>query len=122
MLTVTNEFGGVLKYYDDGLIVFNPAKKLVMRITGLENELTSKVQAAKTPTANKKSTEILTNESIINLVKAELSDEFIIKIINKSEANFNLSVDSMIELSNQNVSSAVIKEMKNAMKRKVDNG
>jgi len=122
MLTVTNEFGGVLKYYDDGLIVFNPENKLVMRITGLEDELTSKLQVAKTPAANKKTTEILTNESVINLVKAELSDEFIIKIINKSDVNFNMSVDSMILLSDQNVSSAVIKEMKNAMKRKAGNG
>jgi hypothetical protein len=122
MLTVTNEFGGVLKYYDEGLIVFNPDKKLVMRITGLEDELTSKLHAAKTPAANKKTTEILTNESVINLVKAELSDDFIIKIINKSEVNFNMSVDSMILLSDQNVSSAVIKEMKNAMKRKAGTG
>jgi len=122
MLTITNEFGGVLKYYNDGLIVFNPEKKLVMRITGLEDELTSKLNAAKTPAANKKTTEILTNESVINLVNAELSDDMIIRIINKSEVNFDVSVDSMIILSDQKVSSSVIMAMKNAMKKKSANG
>ena len=119
---VTNKIGGVLRYFDDGLIVFNPEKQLVMRITGLENELTARNCWQQHHRQHKKTTEILTNESVINLVKAELSDEFIIKIINKSDVNFNMSVDSMILLSDQNVSSAVIKEMKNAMKRKAANG
>lgn len=122
MLTITNDFGGVLKYYDNGLIVLNPEKKLVIRITGLENELISKLKAAKTPATNKKATETLTNESILNLVKAELPDDLIIKIINKSVVNFDLSVDSMILLSDQHVSSAVIMAMKNAMRSKAGNG
>lgn len=122
VLTVTNEFGGVLKYFDNGLIVFNPEKKLVMRITGLEDELTSKLQESKNPSPDRKATEILTNESVINLVNAELSDDMIIRIINKSEVNFDVSVDSMIILSDQKVSSSVIMAMKNAMKKKAANG
>jgi hypothetical protein len=94
----------------------------MIRLTGIEDAIASKSVALKTPVNSKTTPTILTNESIINLVKAELSDEFIMKIINKSEVNFNLSVDSMIELSDQNVSSTVIKEMKNAMKRKAGNG
>jgi hypothetical protein len=119
---VTDEIGGILRSFHNGLIVFNPEKQLVVRIVGLENQIESGLPASKAPINTQTATDILTNESIINLVKAELSDEFIIKIINKSEVNFNLSVDSMIELSDQNVSSALIKEMKNAMKRKAGNG
>jgi len=119
---VTDEIGGILRSFHDGLIVFNPEKQLIVRIVGLEKQIKSDLIASKAPANTKIAPAILTNESIINLVKAELSDDFIIKIINKSEANFNLSVDSMIELSDQNVSSAVIKEMKNAMKRKTGNG
>lgn len=119
---ITDQMGGFIRYFDNGLIVFNPEKQLLVRMAGLENQINTGLIASKTPVSSKTSTEILTNESIINLVKAELSDEFIIKIINKSEVNFNLSVDSMIELSDQKVSSAVIREMKNAMKRKAGNG
>ena len=119
---VTDEIGGILRSFHDGLIVFNPEKKLIVRIVGLEKEIKSDLLASKAPANTKIAPAILTNESIINLVKAELSDEFIMKIISKSEVNFNLSVDSMIELSDQNVSSSVIKEMKNAMKRKAGNG
>jgi hypothetical protein len=50
-------------------------------------------------------------------VKNELSDELIISIINHSEVDFNLNVDSMIDLSNQGVTSKVILAMKQAMKR-----
>lgn len=119
---VTDKIGGILRFFHGGLIVFNPKMQLMIRMTGIENEITSNALAMKVPSNTKIVPAILTNESIINLVKAELSDDFIIKIINKSDANFNLSVDSMIELSDQNVSSAVIKEMKNAMKRKTGNG
>lgn len=118
MLTITNDFGGILKYYDGGLLVLNLDKKVVMRITGLEKELTSKLNTLKITATAKPATDILTNESIINQVKEGLSDELIIKIINKSEVNFSVSIDSMIELSNHNVSSAVIAAMKSAMKKK----
>lgn len=121
MVTLTTEFGGNLRYYDDGLIVYNPEKQLLIRIVGIENEIASKMLALKTTTPAKPSSDVLTNESIVNFVKAELSDDLIIKIINKSEVNFNVSVDSMIELSSQNVSSTVISAMKTAMKRKNSN-
>lgn len=61
---------------------------------------------------------ILTNTTIIDLVKSNLSDGLIINLINRSVVDFNLSIDAMIYLSSQNVSSAVIVAMKNAMKRK----
>jgi hypothetical protein len=61
---------------------------------------------------------MLTNENIINMVKEKLPDDFIIKIINKSEVEFDVSIDGMINLSAKNVSSEVIKAMKIAMKQK----
>jgi len=121
MVTITNEFGGILRYYDDGLIVFNPEKQLLIRIVGIENEIASKMLALKAAAASKPAYDVLTNESIINFVKAELSDDLIIKIINKSKVNFDVSINAMIELSNQNVPSTVISAMKTAMKRKTSN-
>jgi hypothetical protein len=115
---VSDEFGGVLRYYNNGLLVFNPEKKFLIRLSGVENVITSKMQPVKSSANEKQKTDILTNSSIVNLVKTKLSDNLIITLINGSEVNFNLSVDSMIFLSNQNVSSAVIMSMKNAVKRK----
>jgi hypothetical protein len=65
--------------------------------------------------------DVLTNSKIIELVKSKLSDEIIISIINHSVVDFNLSVDAMIDLSNQQVSSKVILAMKQAMKRQILN-
>jgi hypothetical protein len=118
---VTNEIGGVLRFFNDGLIVFNPEKQLLIRIVGIENEVASKILTLKATAPVKPEFEILTNTSIVNLVNAELTDDLIIKIINKSEVNFDLSVDSMILLSDQKVSSAVIIAMKNAMRSKAGN-
>lgn len=118
----TNEIGGVLRFFHDGLIVFNPEKQLLIRIVGIENEIASKMLAMKSAPSDKTAYDILTNASIVNLVKAELPDDLIIKIINKSVVNFDLSVDSMILLSDQHVSSAVIMAMKNAMRSKAVNG
>jgi len=56
----------------------------------------------------------LNNSSIINLVKANLSDDLIIKVINSSRVNFNMSDDFINLLSNENVSYRVIQAMKTA--------
>jgi hypothetical protein len=119
-ILVTDKLGGTLRFFNGGLIVFNPEKQLLIRIVGLENGITTNKMPTEVAATTTPTTVILTNESIINLVKAELSDEMIIKIINKSEVNFNVGIDSMIELSNQNVSSAVISAMKSTMKKKAD--
>lgn len=115
---ITNEFGGVLRFFNNGLIVFNPEKKFLVRISGIEDNIASRIQAMKAPAINKPTTDLLTNSAVINMVNTKLSDDIIVNIINKSGVNFNMGVDSMIFLSNQNVSSAVIMAMKNAMKRK----
>jgi hypothetical protein len=118
---ITEEIGGILRFLNDGLIVFNPDKKLLIRIVGIDKKITSEIQAVKAGSNEKKPTGPLTNSNIINLVKTKLSDDLIIKVISSSEVNFNLGVDSMIFLSNQNVSSAVIMAMKNAMKQNTGN-
>ena len=116
---VTDKFGGILRFFNDGLIVFNPEKKFLIRIVGLEGKIASIKQPMKTAANDKQTVDALINTSIIDIVKQKLSDGLIINIINRSSVNFNLSVDSMIYLSSQNVSSAVIMAMKNAMKSKI---
>ena len=118
IVMITDQFGGILKYFSDGLLVFNPEKKFLIRIVGLEGKITSKIQELKNGLPEKQADNILTNAKVIDLVKSKLSDGLIIKLINRSEVDFNLSIDSMIYLSGQQVSSAVILAMKNAMKLK----
>ncbi len=132
---ISDKFGGILKYFNDGLLVFKPERKFLIRLN-IERARSSKEQAIKdvpkenapTEVASKENSsnvnppvEILTNTAIINLVKNELSDELIIKIINHSQVDFNLGVDAMIDLSNHQVSSKVILAMKQAMNRQILN-
>ena len=127
---VTRHNGGELKYYDDGLFVFDNKNNLIIKYIGLDKhfEVTNKKLSSinKTPqtdsTATKTATsvqkEIITNASIIKMTKAKMSEDLIIDIIKTSDVNFDLKVESMVNLSNSGVSSIVIKEMKNAMEYK----
>ena len=63
--------------------------------------------------------ETLTNSAIIKMVKAKLSDELIIDEINSSKVNFNMSIDSVKVLTNENVSTLVIQAMKVASEKQV---
>ncbi|MDO9255827.1 MAG: hypothetical protein Q7U54_09975 [Bacteroidales bacterium] len=56
--------------------------------------------------------EVLTNTTIIKMVKGKLSDELIIDEINNSKVNFDLSSESITVLLNANVSEKVIQAMK----------
>ncbi len=114
---VTDKTGGILKYYNNGLIIFNPERSLLLRITGIEAGMSLANEAKKNIPETKPLNQILTNETIANMAKSSLSDELIIDVINRSRVDFNLSVDAMVELSGQNVSSAVIMAMKQAMKK-----
>jgi hypothetical protein len=44
---ITDQFGGVLRYFNEGLIVFNPEKKFLVRIAGIEDNIASKMQSVK---------------------------------------------------------------------------
>jgi hypothetical protein len=48
VVTLTDVFGGVLKYFNGGLIVFNPEKKILIRMVGIEDEMAAHM---KTPAA-----------------------------------------------------------------------
>jgi hypothetical protein len=131
---VADKIGGTLKYLD-GLIVFNPGKKLLVRLAGLDNAITAKASenkntsSASPVTTTSQSNQVtatapasqavktLTNQTIIDLKKNGLSDDLLITLINRNQVDFKLNVDSLIELSNNNISSEVIMAMKQAMKK-----
>ena len=171
---VSEKTGGIIKYYN-GLIVFDPASRLVIRILGLEKALEAKPQTEKTgapvaaaatltaaaiitdpattptssaltdppatqpsatlndPPASQAScsspgcrhpqagdiaaVKVLTNESIVDLVRNELSDNIIINLLRRAKVDFILTTDAVIELSGNGVSPEVIMEMRQAMKR-----
>jgi len=56
----------------------------------------------------------ITNSSILKMVKAKLSDELIIDVIRSSPVQFELSENSLKNLSEQNVSQKIINVMKTA--------
>jgi len=135
VVIITKKLGGTLRFFAGGLMVFNPEKKFLVRIMGIETIIASMKQPIEAVVSDKQTTEthtetpitkdkptaeILTNSSVIKMVKSNLSDDLIINVINSSIVNFNTSIDSIISLSSQNVSSPVIKAMKNAMKSKTD--
>ncbi|MFZ0281518.1 MAG: hypothetical protein WAL29_07705, partial [Bacteroidales bacterium] len=100
-VVITDEIGGKLMFFD-GLIIFNPENKLLVRLVGLDDAIVSNTHPVTTSAVVKRPPEILTNSTIIGLVKDKLADGIIISIINRSRVDFNLSVDAMIELSGQN--------------------
>jgi hypothetical protein len=55
--------------------------------------------------------EVLTNESIINLSKANFKDSTIITIIRSSDTRFDISTPKLVELKKRGVSERVISEM-----------
>lgn len=112
---INDKMGGILKLYN-GLIVFNPEKKVLVHLSGLDNAI-EKAGKTNVPQTTAQGKKILTNQSVIDLKKNSLPDDLIITLINRNKVDFNLSVDSVIELSNNNISADVIKAMRQAMKR-----
>jgi len=55
----------------------------------------------------------LTNDSILSLVEAELSDQAILRKIRSSSCNFDISAEALAELKSQGVSTTVLEEMIN---------
>ena len=115
---INDKLGGVLRFFD-GLIVYNPDKKVLVHISGLENAI-EKAGKTKAPQTSAQGKKILTNQSVIDLKKNGLSDDLIITLIKRNKVDFNLSVDSVIEPSDSNISSEVIKSMRQAMQRQGD--
>lgn len=53
VVMITDQFGGVLRYFNDGLIVFNPENKFLVRISGIEDNIASKMHIMKNTTQRK---------------------------------------------------------------------
>lgn len=105
-LISTDSIKGKLRYFNKELYVLDADnKKLqVIHIPSLEDlSYSGKVT--------------LTNDSIVKMVLEKFTDEQIIQKINSSKANFDLSVNAMIALSKQNVSSDVMIVMDNRSKK-----
>jgi hypothetical protein len=117
---ISDKFGGILQYFNKGLLVFKPERKFLIhmnfKVAGSPVDQVNEI----IPQSDRQ-IDVLTNATIVDLVKRQLSDEIIITIINHSVVDFNLSVESMIELSDQQVSSKVIMAMRQAMKRQILN-
>jgi len=60
----------------------------------------------------------LTNSDIVTMVQNQFDDETLLKIIEVSDTNFDISPDSLIALKNQGVSPAVLRAMMQATSRK----
>lgn len=123
-ITLSGNIGGFLKFYGGGLVVFDPGNKFLLRITEIEEVLKNAISGKQTATGTTQATpkatsetKILNNSSIIDMVKSGMSDVMIISVIRQTKADFNLTVDAMVELSGKGVSSEVISEMRQAMKR-----
>ncbi|MDX9772071.1 MAG: hypothetical protein RBT02_01470 [Bacteroidales bacterium] len=194
IIVISENTGGILKYYN-GLIVFNPGIKMMLRIVGLDGTLPVKpyaesraaprpepqeVSKTELPTAPRtepaqatsrnelpaaprpepaqaaslnelptaprtepaqatsrnelpaaprtevifqsgkqdiEAVTVLTNATVADLVRNNLSDYLIKDIIRRSRVEFILTSDAVIELSGKGVSSEVILEMREAMKR-----
>lgn len=111
---IFDQAGGKLRFYGNSLFVFNPEKNFLVRLSGIEKSLAT--SSTQNKTVSQPAEEILQNESVIAMAKQGLSEGQIIERINNSRVNFNLSVDAMIELSNNQISSNVIMAMKKAMR------
>lgn len=116
-MTISDIMGGVVRCLDGGLVIFDHAKRFMMRIAGIENELRNG-KPYRPDVATKPAKGVLTNADVAEFVANGLSDALIITIIRKSEVDFDLSINSMIGLAGKGVSSDVIMEMRSAMKRK----
>ncbi|MDQ3473800.1 MAG: hypothetical protein M3447_08695 [Acidobacteriota bacterium] len=89
-----------------GMLLFaSPA--VFAQYGGLPNNLAR--SAKKTSSVAK----ALTNESILSLLEAEISDDLIIRRIRGSECHFDISASAIAELKSQGVSKPVLEEMIN---------
>lgn len=115
-MIITDAVGGKLRY-NDGLFVFNPAQKVLLRLTGL-NAITNLKLSEIERLKKIKEKGVGDNALIIDLVEKKYSEDKIIYAISELRGNYDLSVDTMISLSERGISPKIIMAMKNAMKRK----
>lgn len=125
---ISDDLSGTLRFIEDGLIVFNPEDQTIIRIIGLEDEITAGTNMKPAPenisgtnikpvSEIRQTVNVLTNSTVIDLVKNNLSDALIISLIRRTKVDFSMTTDDVINLSGKGVSPAVIMEMRQAMIR-----
>jgi len=108
-LISTDSIKGKLKYFNKKLYILD-AVNMSLYVMHLPSSLAV--------SEDKQPKKTLTNASIITFVKEKFTDDKIVKLINSSNADYNLSTNSVIDLTKQNVSSVVIEAMAKAMDKK----
>jgi hypothetical protein len=127
-ILISDDLSGTLRFFEDGLIVFNPEDQTIIRIIGLEDEIAAGTNMKPAPenisgtnikpvSEIRQTVNVLKNSTVIDLVKNNLSDALIISLIRRAKVDFSLMTDDVIELSGKGVSPAVIMEMRQAMIR-----
>jgi hypothetical protein len=116
----TESIRGKLRYFDEKLYLLNAGERIlsVIPIGSLSfTQLSAPAETGQEKPLIAESKDLLTNISVIRMVNAGLEEDRIISLINRSPVSFNTSVDSMIYLSDQKVSSRIIMSMRDAMRR-----
>ena len=113
---ISDDLSGTLKFFDNGLMVFSPKESTIIRIAGLEGEMAVNRSRVPLPVI-RQTVNVLTNSTVEDLVKNNLSDDLIISLIRRAKVDFSLRTDDVIKLSAEGVSTAVIMEMRQAMQR-----
>lgn len=113
---ISDDLSGTLTFFGDGLIVFNPEEKSIIRIIGLEDEITAGTSEKPVPEP-RQTVSVLKNSTVVDLVRNNLPDALIISLIRRARADFSLTTDEVIDLTRKGVSPEVILEMRQAMKR-----
>jgi|GEM_PF-3480727 hypothetical protein len=119
-LISTNSIKGKLRFFNNKLYVLDADNRKLFIIPTSSIKTNVKVNIKETKEQPSAVRMILTNSYVINMVKEGLPDKIIISVIKNANANFALSVDSIMFLSENKVSSPVIMEMKDAMKNKTE--
>jgi hypothetical protein len=85
---------------------------------GIEKELNTSVAGNHTlneqrerPQFQSGNSEVLTNDSIVKLVKAGMSEEIIVNMVKAQPTRFDVSVDGLLTLKSNSVSDKIINEM-----------
>lgn len=108
--------GGGSKVGDnEGLLVFSNVEKVFLKISRVKETVKSKFNDIQDLVALKQKG-VADNAVIVNLHKKNFNDEKLLYVISELRGNYNLSVDSMIYLSEQGLSQKVIMAMRKAMR------
>jgi hypothetical protein len=91
-------------------------KKLLLTLTGAL--LLIAAVAAQETKEEKKEKKVLKNADIVLMVQNHFDDETLVKIIEVSDTDFDLSADALVALKNQGVSAAVLRAMLQSTQRR----